>query len=137
MVLMRIVQVLRWWNTVSLVLFFWVTVVSALFIGGLNQNVRLCMLSQASSLQTQCILCNQPKYNSAVNGCTRQNSLASNITIEEAFCILAACIDNPRQTPINLGKRKKRGDDDSSDRVVEEHYAQVIMDDYDVNDDDF
>ncbi|CAN8004400.1 unnamed protein product, partial [Ixodes hexagonus] len=127
--------VLRWWNTTILVLSLWIVFASAFFIG--NQNVRLCLLSQASSLQTQCILCNQPKYNSAVNGCTRQNSLASNITIEEAFCILAACIDNPRQTPINLGKRRKRGEDDSAGEVVEEHYAQVFMDDYDVNDDDF
>ncbi|XP_037526610.1 uncharacterized protein LOC119404067 [Rhipicephalus sanguineus] len=111
-------------------------VVTAFFLGGLNQaNVRFCMLSQASSLQSQCILCNQQKYNTALNGCLKQNSLPANISQEEAFCIIAACIDSPRQTPITLGKRKRREDPDEDDNVVDEQVAHLVMEDYELVDD--
>ncbi|XP_064479523.1 uncharacterized protein LOC135392729 [Ornithodoros turicata] len=95
----------------------------------------MCMLSQASSLQSQCILCNQQKYNAAVNGCTRQNSLPSNITQEEAFCILAACIDNPRQSPVVLGKRKRSGGQEEAN-VVDEYFTNVLFEDYEDDVDD-
>ncbi|KAL1416897.1 hypothetical protein MTO96_027392 [Rhipicephalus appendiculatus] len=96
------------------------------------------MLSQASSLQSQCILCNQQKYNTALNGCLKQNSLPANISQEEAFCILAACIDSPRQTPITLGKRKRReGEKPAEDEnVVEEQVAHLVMEDYEMDDGD-
>ncbi|XP_050042336.1 uncharacterized protein [Dermacentor andersoni] len=113
-------------------------VATAFFLGGLNQaNVRFCMLSQASSLQSQCILCNQQKYNTALNGCLKQNSLPANISQEEAFCILAACIDSPRQTPITLGKRKRRegGTPAEDENVVDEQVAHLVMEDYELDDD--
>ncbi|KAH8035198.1 hypothetical protein HPB51_004439 [Rhipicephalus microplus] len=71
-------------------------VVTAFFLGGLNQaNVRFCMLSQASSLQS------------------------------------------PRQTPITLGKRKRReGENPAEDEnVVEEQVAHLVMEDYEMDDD--
>lgn len=116
----------------------WTGVIGAFLIPGFNQqNIRFCMLSQSTNLQSQCILCNQQKYNTALNGCTRQNTLPPNITQQEAFCILAACIDNPRQTPITLGKRKKRDDDVPGDsQVVEDQVAHVVMEDYDLEDED-
>ncbi|KAK8762804.1 hypothetical protein V5799_025925 [Amblyomma americanum] len=132
----RRIQVFQAWKRIVTSLPFCTIVVTAFFLNGLNQqNVRFCMLSQASSLQSQCILCNQQKYNTALNSCLKQNSLPSNISQEEAFCIIAACIDNPRQTPITLGKRKRREGDPAEAKVVDEQVAHVVIEDYDLDED--
>lgn len=41
------------------------------------QNVRMCFLSSAITLQSQCVLCQQQKYLTAVNGCTRNVSVTN------------------------------------------------------------
>ncbi|XP_077548687.1 uncharacterized protein LOC144162043 [Haemaphysalis longicornis] len=130
----RRMEVFKAWKTLATSLPFCSVVVTAFFLGTLNQQtVRFCMLSQASSLQSQCILCNQQKYNSALNGCLKQNTLPANISQEEAFCILAACIDSPRQSPITLGRRRRRGEH-GSQVVVDEQVAHVLLEDYDLED---
>ncbi|XP_003748513.1 uncharacterized protein LOC100905210 [Galendromus occidentalis] len=91
------------------------------------QNVRMCFLSSAITLQSQCVLCQQQKYLTAVNGCTRNNILPANITQREAFCMISSCIDNPRQHPQLIGRRRRR--EAAEDNVAYEVYVNVQLDD--------
>ncbi|KAL3206985.1 hypothetical protein MRX96_039814 [Rhipicephalus microplus] len=47
-------------------------------------------------------------------------------------------MESPRQTPITLGKRKRReGENPAEDEnVVEEQVAHLVMEDYEMDDDD-
>ncbi|KAH7935151.1 hypothetical protein HPB52_004539 [Rhipicephalus sanguineus] len=44
-------------------------------------------------------------------------------------------MESPRQTPITLGKRKRREDPDEDDNVVDEQVAHLVMEDYELVDD--
>ncbi|XP_022707618.1 uncharacterized protein LOC111271218 [Varroa jacobsoni] len=91
------------------------------------QNVRMCFLSSAVSLQSQCVLCQQQRYLTAVNGCTRNNILPANITQGEAFCMISSCIDNPRQNPQLIGRRRRETNDVDAIEANEDNVAFEIF----------
>ncbi|KAG9508518.1 hypothetical protein GZH46_02982, partial [Fragariocoptes setiger] len=62
---------------------------------------------QQSGLSSQCVFCNKHVFSHTLFECTGISAVTSYINTTQAFCIISKCIDQTKQRPILLGRKKR------------------------------